>query len=145
MLINNKTARAQAIGVQVKKLEKGDTKLGDNQCKLIRLVPGVNEITDADWKALKAHPQIKKQIDAGDLEVVTEKDRDDKDVEKDGGDANLPGKAGDAVKAVNKCWDKDLLEKWLENENRPSVVKAINKQLKNLELSPEERAAMQGN
>lgn len=144
MLIKNNEKRVINIGVQLSKPKKDDKTLGKNAVKMVQLVPGNNEIADDLWTDLKKHPQIIKKLENEDLEIVTEKDRDDKETEKDGGAASLPGKAGDAVKVVKKTFSKELLDKWLESENRPSVVKALNDQFKVLELSPEEREAMKG-
>jgi len=105
--------------------------------KTMILKPGINEMSDKDWAKMKDHQKFKKMLEDGDMEVV----KKDNEKSKSGGEvaSNLAEmKASDATKVVEQTLDKELLESWLEGEERVTVQRALDKQLKKLEYTKEE-------
>lgn len=119
---------------------------------VITIKPGVCELTDIEWDAMKVQPDIKamlergkkfgagenthdKKTGMGNLVVVEASSDSDSDSDSDSGssEGNVPGNQKDAKKLVAETEDKGLLEKWLEKESRAGVKNAIEKQLKSIE------------
>lgn len=111
-----------------------------------RLIPGVNDIPQAEWEAaLKLYPRLKHFVDAGDIETMDKSGnvRDD--------DAKQPGaplEAADlsklndkkAIALVKETVDERLLNIWYESEKRKPVVMAIEGQFEAIAKSGEPEA-----
>ena len=85
----------------------------------VRLLPGVNELTEKQWKAFDDLPVIKFHIGEGNIELVEVK------AEAKLSDMN----AKEAAKLVASTVDKGLLERWAADESRKVVLDAIEKQM----------------
>lgn len=92
------------------------------------ILPGINEIPDTEWEALKKNSMLVRLMDEGMLKEV-EKDR------KEG-----KGKSGtsgysvkDAKDIVKGTYDTKLLTTWKAHDSRPEIVLAIDAQLKDIE------------
>lgn len=133
MLLKNKTVAPWAIGVS--RAKKGGQMM---PADIIKVVPGLNQVKDADWEMLKSHPMIKGKIDSGDLEIVTDKVVKPKE-EVEAHEEIAGMKAEEAVKAIKECYNKEQLEEMLEQEGRATVRRALEKQLQELEFTPEEK------
>jgi len=149
MLIKSNEARARAIGVQIGKASDKNS-MKKNAVKIVKLLPGLNELSDEVYEGLKNHKIFQAELEAGVFKVVKEKDSTKKEMddaakagERGQGDKALPAKAKEAIAAVKQCLNLENLNKWLESEERATVRKAIEDQIKHCSLTPEERAAMQ--
>ncbi len=101
----------------------------------LRLVPGVNNVDDSDWKDFVAHPLNKYLVESGELIPQETVDGAPKKL----GDLNAP----EAVSLVKDTFDLRLLAAFLDEEEkrdkkRPSVIDAIKKQAEEVEKSIEE-------
>ena len=113
MLLELKEARVVGIPVSVKA----------DGTEFVTLIPGVNELDDAHWEALKAHPMIKIKIAEGHLELL-----------KGGSFEDLDKLSSEeAVALVKKTVAKDKLQSVLGKEKRKDVVKALKVQIAELE------------
>jgi hypothetical protein len=91
---------------------------------------GINKVENEVWAELVKIQLIKSAIDAGELVVTVE--NDDEDV------VSLKELTQNKAMAVVKAtFDIELLKKWQENESRVIINKAIDSQLKLMDLSPE--------
>lgn len=109
MLIRNTTARIYG------------TKLGGD---VIALKPGVNDVAPATWAELKKIAVISHSIAEGHL------------VEVDAPEAKAPAvetlknfKPDEAIRLVKTTVDRELLERWIDTENRKRVLDALEAQL----------------
>jgi len=98
----------------------------------IQLLPGLNFVDKKEFEV-----QIKKVefwLKAGIVEVVDE-------TEKEGQDPTKLSNynARKAVQLVKDTVDGEILNKWLKEEDRQSVIEAIDKQLKKLEAAMKEK------
>lgn len=97
-------------------------KAGSNAHGVRELVlkPGLNEVDVEEW------------VEAKKLEVVQGMIDEERLVEMSGAplaEHSVPK----ALKMIRECNDKAMLTKWLDKENRPSVLANIQKQLKRFE------------
>ncbi len=97
----------------------------------IKLLPGMNEVEDKTWKQVEEHPAVKKHIEMGNLELVDRPSDDNKKARE--GLAMFD--VGASKKLVKKTYDKVLLGKWKEKEERQAVLASIDEQLKYIEES----------
>lgn len=99
--------------------------------RTIRLMPGVNQIEDADWEKVKALKGVQVFLEEGELLEI---------------DATpLPKRPSkDAIKLVKNTFDKALLLKWREDEKREDVTKAIAHQINEITPSKEELERAKG-
>lgn len=98
----------------------------------VTLLPGVNEVSDAEYENMKPH--IEFDIKQGSLEVVEEKT------------LTAPGKpqrvastitqipVKNAAKLIDECVSGETLNLWLAKESRPEIRERIRDRLKKLEL-----------
>jgi len=114
--------------------------------KTIRLLPGNNEIDDADWEVAKQNESIQRSMKAGYIKEVfakaVEKDEDG-NVKKDkNGQPKVkeaPAKtlndleAEEARAVVEDTYDIDALKKWLKAEGRDEIRAAIQNQIETIE------------
>lgn len=114
-------------------------KVGDKIVGSLQLIPGVNEITEEQWEAIKNHPLLPALFKNDSFEWVDGMSPEDK-VEAKKPEEVLTGlKDGKAVKVVKETLKKPLLESWKENEKRPEVIQAIDGQINKLKL-PEKKS-----
>ncbi|MFZ2875819.1 MAG: hypothetical protein WAZ94_15190 [Phycisphaerales bacterium] len=85
----------------------------------VRLLPGVNELTEKQWKAFDGLPVIQFHLGEGNIELIEAKP------EAKLSDLN----AKEAAKLVGATVDKALLERWAADESRKVVLDAIEKQM----------------
>lgn len=119
-----------------------------NTRKDLKLLPGINEISEELWhgkkgdeafKGLKNHPQMKQMIEDERAEWESNRGPED-DVAEDNGFVLEGMKEKEAIKVVKQTLSRDLLLKWLQQEQREKVFEALNEQLKKLApLPPEEK------
>lgn len=106
MIVKNNTV--SIIGIQ-------NTKRGG----FTTLLPGLNTIDKEQWEAFIANPARRHQLAEGELEVVEEDEL-----------TTLKEKSvKDAIALVKSTVRKEMLESWVESENRKQVLDAIEKQL----------------
>ncbi len=86
------------------------------------LLPGVNELDEAEWTKAEQNPIVKHYIKTGVFKV----NRQAADIT-----ALSPKEALELVKAT---FDRGLLEKWVEAEKRKPVLDAIGVQLDSIEV-----------
>lgn len=101
--------------------------------------PGINEVTEKELQFLKKHPSFDAlfDLDPPHFEWVRGKGPED----FKGTEANILGGLTDkeALKIVKNTLDKDILLKWLEQEKKDTILKAVKVQLD--KLVPKARAA----
>lgn len=105
------------------------TKQGSNVQQKFTLLPGNNEVPDADWEDAKKHPLLKHYIADGSLVEITKPEKDNKKSREGLAQYDLP----EAIKIVKGTYDKVLLNKWLMMDGRDGLVTEINKQLAMIE------------
>ncbi|WP_426447573.1 hypothetical protein ACP26L_25615 [Paenibacillus sp. S-38] len=111
----------------------------------IRLVPGVNNISEEDWEEFISHPLNQKLVDEGELvpqQKIVER-VEGATVTRELKTAGLVDMtAADAVALIKDTHSRDLLASLREEEaagqNRKTVITAIDKQLADIEKSFEE-------
>jgi hypothetical protein len=84
----------------------------------IRLLPGINTVSDEALKSLMSHPGVKLRVDAGHIEVI-----DDKAA------AGKQRAVKDVVSEVGQTFDLAALEALKDEDGRPGVVKAVDEQI----------------
>jgi endonuclease YncB( thermonuclease family) len=92
--------------------------------KLVRLMPGINEVEQADFEVMRKNQIFGMYVKAGALEVleqVTDKQSAVKSLSNN-----------EAARLVAETADRELLTKWLEGEQRKPVREAIEKQFARL-------------
>lgn len=111
-----------------------------------RFIPGLNEITQEQWDAIKSHPllpfRFEKQKGQKVADLVWVDGKSPKDaqkkieelpVEEKGSDSeshSLNGlNAKEAIKLIEETLDLDLLNQWKSAETRKGVLAAIDKQI----------------
>jgi hypothetical protein len=95
----------------------------------VTLLPGVNRIAKEDWEAFIRNPARRHQLAEGELEVVEEEEL-----------LTLKAKSPkDAIALVKNTVRKDLLETWFADENRKTILEAIEKQLAAIAPPPAKR------
>ena len=100
---------------------------------LVQLLPGVNEVTEEEWKAMR--PNIADELERGEIKILAQKVSDGRG--KPGG-----RKAKDlvqmpvniAVTYVSECMNPETLVKWYKEETREEVRIHITKKLEKLGL-----------
>ncbi|SFP18568.1 hypothetical protein [Salibacterium halotolerans] len=103
----------------------------------VRLLPGTNEISTAEWKRFSGHPIAKRLIEKD--EVVTfEKESSEGEAGDDteGVQSVTEINANPAIDLIRDTFEPELLEKWKQEEeegdSRKTVIDAIDKQLAEL-------------
>ena len=100
---------------------------------LVQLLPGVNEVTEEEWKAMR--PNIADELERGEIKILAQKVSDGRG--KPGG-----RKAKDlvqmpvniAVTYISECMNPETLVKWYKEETREEVRIHITKKLEKLGL-----------
>ncbi len=110
---------------------------------MVRLLPGTNEVTDDEWKAMR--PNITTELESGEITILAQK--------VSAGRGKIGGiKAKDlkqmpvnlAVKYVNECISPDTLTKWYKEITNEEVRLAIVKRFKKLDLELPEDEVPEG-
>lgn len=88
------------------------------------IIPGANDVSDDAWRKAKSNPVISGWVESG---WIKEQEAQ-----------SLAGlKANEAIALVKDTFSMELLGKWLEEEQRKTVIEAIEAQMKELERKPE--------
>ncbi len=128
MIVENTADRVICVGDL--KLRKATTTATPESVPLPSdaLLPGANEVDEAEWAKAEKIPAIQHMIKEGLLKP-----------QRDVSAADLSKlKASDAIDLVNKTVDKALLESWFDAETRKGVLEAIEAQLD--EITPKQGA-----
>lgn len=96
-----------------------------------QLLPGNNEVADADWDKIKEHPGCKQLLSSGALICIKPANPDNKKSQK--GLARYG--ATEALEIIEGTYDKVLLLEWRKAENRGNVSDAITDQIKKIDDS----------
>ena len=96
---------------------------------LVQLLPGTNEVTDDEWKAMRGN--IAYELEAGEIAILAQKVGDGRG--KPGGRkaknlVDMP--VNIAVKYVSECENPDTLIKWYKEITKEEVRLAITKRMK---------------
>lgn len=100
---------------------------------MIQLLPGVNEVTDAEWKAMK--PNIVDELKRGEISILAQKvsaGRGKPEGKKAKDLADMP--VNIAVKYVSECNSVETLKKWYSEITNEEVRLAITKRFQKLEI-----------
>lgn len=104
---------------------------------MVHLLPGTNEITDDEWKAMRGN--IAPELEAGEITILAQKVGDGRG--KPGGRkaknlVDMP--VNIAVKYVSECNNPETLKKWYKEITKEEVRLAITKRMKALEVETPE-------
>lgn len=119
-----------------------------------RIIGGINEVRREVWDAVKENPGVKKRLESGDIVLMDIKPADrphtDKKVAAVGvgepanaeqaSESEYPLKSlnvKDAKALIKETYDFITLKRWVEVEERQSVILAIEKQLE--DFAPPEK------
>lgn len=109
--------------------------LNEKTLRHVILKPGVNELRDEDWEAVKAHPDVVEAFDVGHLEMLKS---------KPGNEIILKSMSeADGLKLIDDTFAVELIQKWIALETRPRLLQAMSEKLKSLVL-PERREKVLG-
>lgn len=100
---------------------------------MVHLLPGTNEVTDDEWKAMRGNINI--ELENGEIVALAQKVGDGRG--KPGGRKarNLKDMPVNiAVKYVSECNNPETLEKWYKEVTKEEVRLAITKRMKTLEV-----------
>lgn len=100
---------------------------------MVHLLPGTNEVTDDEWKAMRGNINI--ELENGEIVALAQKVGDGRG--KPGGRKarNLKDMPVNiAVKYVSECNNPETLEKWYKEVTKEEVRLAITKRMKALEV-----------
>ena len=104
--------------------------------KSVRLLPGINEVEEAEWNKVKNHKQVVAALDEGVLVVLQDPTKEDKPL--DGLPSSLEKfSLKDACELVDGVMEIDVLKKWQKRETREAVKAALKKQIKELDKASE--------
>lgn len=104
---------------------------------MVHLLPGTNEITDDEWKAMRGN--IAPELEAGEITILAQKVGDGRG--RPGGRkaknlVDMP--VNIAVKYVSECNNPETLQKWYKEITKEEVRLAITKRMKALEVETPE-------
>lgn len=98
---------------------------------MVQLIPGTNEVTDDEWKAMRGN--IQSELDSGEIKILAQKLS-----------AGVKAKnlkemsAVNAVRYVNECNSPETLKKWYSEITKEEVRLAITKRMQKLGVEPPE-------
>ena len=96
-----------------------------------QLIPGTNEVTDDEWKAMRGN--IQSELDSGEIKILAQKLSDGVKAK------NLKEmSAANAVRYVNECNSPETLKKWYSEITKEEVRLAITKRMQKLGVEPPE-------
>lgn len=109
------------------------------------LKPGINEFPDHIWNENKAHPHVVDMMNNNEIELFKEEDvgikpkgKVQKDQPRYLGQGDQPVRLCDipddksAIEIVKATYDKNLLQRWMDEETRSKVKRELDKQLKSV-------------
>lgn len=97
---------------------------------MIKLIPGINEVTDDEWACMK--PNLKREIDKNEIVTLSQKVKVKGKETEVTSLKNLP--ANVAVRYVAECTNPETLTKWYNEVINEEVRLAITKRFKKLGL-----------
>ena len=98
---------------------------------MVQLIPGTNEVTDDEWKAMRGN--IQSELDSGEIKILAQKLSDGVKAK------NLKEmSAANAVRYVNECNSPETLKKWYSEITKEEVRLAITKRMQKLGVEPPE-------
>jgi hypothetical protein len=83
----------------------------------VRLLPGINQVGDADLERFLSHPGVQVRVKAGDIEVLEDKG------------AGKQRSVTDVAAEVASTFDLAALAALKDDDGRPGVVKAVDEQI----------------
>lgn len=102
-----------------------------NKSKPVQLLPGINEISDKEWDEIEDHKNVQAHIEEGNL-VVRDKPSGDRKQKTEG---LMQYDIKEAKRIVKETFDKELLAKWSDMDDRKGVQEAIAVQVKKVDES----------
>lgn len=107
---------------------KEDLELGRS---MVQLIPGTNEVTDDEWKAMRGN--IQAELESGEIKILAQK------LSTGVKAKNLKEMSvANAVRYVNECNSPDTLKKWYNEITKEEVRLAITKRMQKLGVEPSE-------
>lgn len=98
---------------------------------MVQLIPGTNEVTDDEWKAMRGN--IQTELESGEIKILAQK------LENGTKAKNLKEMSvANAVRYVNECNSPDTLKKWYNEITKEEVRLAITKKMQKLGIEPPE-------
>jgi hypothetical protein len=98
---------------------------------MVQLIPGTNEVTDDEWKAMRGN--IQSELDSGEIKILAQK------LSTGVKAKNLKEmSAANAVRYVNECNSPETLKKWYSEITKEEVRLAITKRMQKLGVEPPE-------
>ena len=98
---------------------------------MVQLIPGTNEVTDDEWKAMRGN--IQTELDSGEIKLLAQK------LDNGTKAKNLKEMSvANAVRYVNECNSPDTLKKWYNEITKEEVRLAITKKMQKLGIEPPE-------
>lgn len=98
---------------------------------MVQLIPGTNEVTDDEWKAMRGN--IQAELDSGEIKLLAQK------LDNGTKAKNLKEMSvANAVRYVNECNSPDTLKKWYNEITKEEVRLAITKKMQKLGIEPPE-------
>ena len=98
---------------------------------MVQLIPGTNEVTDDEWKAMRGN--IQAELESGEIKILAQK-LDDGTKAKNLKEMSV----ANAVRYVNECNSPDTLKKWYNEITKEEVRLAITKKMQKLGVEPPE-------
>ena len=98
---------------------------------MVQLIPGTNEVTDDEWKAMRGN--IQTELESGEIKLLAQK------LDNGTKAKNLKEMSvANAVRYVNECNSPDTLKKWYNEITKEEVRLAITKKMQKLGIEPPE-------
>lgn len=98
---------------------------------MVQLIPGTNEVTDDEWKAMRGN--IQSELESGEIKILAQK------LSAGAKAKNLKEmSAANAVRYVNECNSPETLKKWYSEITKEEVRLAITKRMQKLGVEPPE-------
>ena len=100
-----------------------------------KLLPGINEVTDAEWEEMKKHLAL--EINSGFLVPFTPKSHSAPGIKSKDASSIIELTSNKAIEMVKNCISADTLNLWLEKETRETVLKEIRLKIEELGIKVE--------
>lgn len=98
---------------------------------MVQLIPGTNEVTDDEWKAMRGN--IQSELESGEIKILAQK------LSAGVKAKNLKEMSvANAVRYVNECNSPETLKKWYSEITKEEVRLAITKRMQKLGVVPPE-------
>lgn len=140
MMIKYSGTNIHALG----HIEQDKTKPSYGPQDIHWLRPGWNEFPSHVWRMYEDHPEILKKLKDGTIELMDEKVLAGKNGKKKSiGTSDEPIDLKDlpeskAIEIVKGTYNREMLQRWLDEENRSKVKRSLEEQIK--PLLPESKA-----